>query len=150
MSMATKTQMKKDDFGGFDFSSLSSDSQAVIPNKSDSKSLSDTYANLIPDASDIYQPSQLTGTRRQRRTDNYNPYAGRSKDITNGDLAGAVRSLNLVLRLNNVKLDQREQKFYEKPHDRRIRLSSERHRKRFKAGVRRLVSVVKEMRKRGV
>ena len=63
------------------------------------------------------------------------------------DLQGAMRALTITLKQNNVFQDYRTQKFYEKPHDRRVRLASQRHRRRFLAGVKRLVNLVKEQRK---
>jgi ribosomal protein S21 len=65
----------------------------------------------------------------------------------NGDIVGAFRQLGSVLKQNNVMREFKQQKFYEKPSDKRGRLSRERHRKRFLVGVRRLVGLVKEQRK---
>lgn len=83
-------------------------------------------------------------------------YSGRTREVRasggfgggqGSDLGSAVRSLTQTLKQNNVFQDYRTQKFYEKPHDRRVRLASQRHRKRFLAGVKRLVGLVKEQRK---
>ncbi|BFZ54555.1 hypothetical protein PYCC9005_001592 [Savitreella phatthalungensis] len=72
---------------------------------------------------------------------------GVGNDTSEADFAAAVRRLNSIVKANGVQRDFRAQKFYEKPHDTRVRLNSQRHRRRFLAGVKRLVRLVKEQRK---
>lgn len=74
-------------------------------------------------------------------------FRGRTKEVVNGDITGAFRTLGQTLRVNNVAKDYRTQKFHEKPSNKRGRLARERHRRRFLSGVKRLVSLVKEQRK---
>ncbi|KAL7276295.1 hypothetical protein RUND412_000709 [Rhizina undulata] len=77
------------------------------------------------------------------------PSAGRSVAVT-GDLAQAFTRLRYIVTSNNVKYDERRQKFHERPGMKRKRLRSERHRKRFKAGFKRMIKVVLEMKKKGL
>ncbi|KTW26193.1 hypothetical protein T552_03085 [Pneumocystis carinii B80] len=73
-----------------------------------------------------------------------------SREVKNQDIASSWRSLDILLKQNNVRRDERMGRFYEKPTKKRNRLRSERHRKRFKASIRRLVSIVKEMKHKGI
>ncbi|ODQ51243.1 hypothetical protein SAICODRAFT_48158, partial [Saitoella complicata NRRL Y-17804] len=61
----------------------------------------------------------------------------------------AFRSLNTVLSRNNVKRQYRQQMFFERATDKRVRLRSQRHRKRFREAVQELILTVKDMKKRG-
>ena len=95
-------------------------------------------------------PEPLFDTRKARVKPPSGPfevYRGRTKDVKDGDIAGAFKSLNITLKNNSVAKHYKTQKFYEKPSDKRVRLNRERHRKRFLSGVKRLVNLVKEQRK---
>ncbi|OLL21945.1 37S ribosomal protein mrp21, mitochondrial [Neolecta irregularis DAH-3] len=78
------------------------------------------------------------------------PYAGRSVAIDRGDLSFAFRKLHHILKNNNVRQQFRRQKYYEKPSVKAKRLRSERHRKMFKEGVKRLVNIVRDMKRKGL
>ncbi|EMR08133.1 hypothetical protein PNEG_03571 [Pneumocystis murina B123] len=73
-----------------------------------------------------------------------------SREVRNQDIVSSWRSLDILLKQNNVRRDERMGRFYEKPTRKRNRLRSERHRKRFRASIRRLVSIVKEMKHKGI
>lgn len=69
------------------------------------------------------------------KRDNYSAgdqYLGRTINIPRGaDFQKAYRQLNGIMRDANIKKDKLRQEFYEKPSEKRVRLASERHRRRF-------------------
>lgn len=65
----------------------------------------------------------------------------RSIKTTNANVNTAFRKLNRVLLENNVRKELRQQERFESRSDKRVRLSSERHRRRFKVAVGRAVSL---------
>jgi ribosomal protein S21 len=67
--------------------------------------------------------------------------SSRSFAVTNSDVGLAFRRLNRVLQENNIKKELRRQEYFESPSDKRVRLDSERHRKRFAVAVGRAVSL---------
>ncbi|CCJ28513.1 unnamed protein product [Pneumocystis jirovecii] len=71
-----------------------------------------------------------------------------SREVRNQDVISSWKSLDILLKQNNVRQEERLGKFYEKPTKKRNRLRSERHRKRFRTNIRYLVSIVKEMKRR--
>ncbi|KAG5518841.1 hypothetical protein PMAC_002371 [Pneumocystis sp. 'macacae'] len=71
-----------------------------------------------------------------------------SRDVRNQDVISSWKSLDILLKQNNVRREEKLGRFYEKPTRKRNRLRSERHRKRFRANIRYLVSIVKEMKRR--
>ncbi|KAG5440404.1 hypothetical protein PCK2_000537 [Pneumocystis canis] len=73
-----------------------------------------------------------------------------SREVKNQDIISAWKSLDILLKQNNVRREERIGRFYEKPTKKKNRLRSERHRKRFKASIRHLVSIVKEMKRKGM
>ena len=74
------------------------------------------------------------------------PSAGRSVPVAKGDLARAMANLNSIFRINNVRTELRLGERYEKPNQKRRRLASERHRRRFAHMVREKVQLVSSMR----
>lgn len=66
------------------------------------------------------------------------------------DLPQALARLRSILTANNVKADQLRQKFHERPGKKKNRLKSLRHRRRFKAGFKRLVAIAMEMKRKGL
>ncbi|KAG4304399.1 hypothetical protein PORY_002109 [Pneumocystis oryctolagi] len=70
-----------------------------------------------------------------------------SREVKNQDVISSWKSLDILLKQNNVRREEKMGRFYEKPTKKRSRLRSERHRKRFKKGIRYLVSIVKEMKR---
>lgn len=70
------------------------------------------------------------------------PSDGRSVSVTKGDLARAMANLNSIFRVNNVRTELRLGERYEKPNQKRRRLASERHRRRFAHMVREKVQLV--------
>lgn len=77
------------------------------------------------------------------------PTAGRSVLVT-GDVAQAFSRLGFIVRQNKVKSDSFMQRFHERPGLKRKRLKSQRHRKRFKEGFKKMVSIVQDMRRKGM
>ncbi|KAI5854142.1 hypothetical protein BZA05DRAFT_393339 [Tricharina praecox] len=77
------------------------------------------------------------------------PTAGRSI-IVQADVAQAFMKLRSIISQNKVRQDFHRQKFYEPKGIRRKRLRSERYRVRFKEGFRRMISVVLDMKKKGM
>ncbi|KAK4058367.1 hypothetical protein OIO90_000525 [Microbotryomycetes sp. JL221] len=68
-------------------------------------------------------------------SDNVTTTSARSFNVTFNDVGRAVRNLNRVLRENNVRAELRQQERFESKSDKRVRLNSERHRRRFKIAV---------------
>lgn len=77
------------------------------------------------------------------------PTAGRTVKVTS-DLSTALGRLKSILAQNRVRVDQRESKFHVSPGLKRKRLKSLRHRKRFKAGFKRLVEIAMDMKRKGI
>lgn len=77
------------------------------------------------------------------------PSAGRTVTVLT-DLPQALSRLRSILTANNVKVDQLRQRFHERPGKKKNRLKSLRHRRRFKAGFKRLVTIAMEMKRKGL
>lgn len=67
--------------------------------------------------------------------------SSRSFPVVNRNVAQAYRNLNRVMQDNNIKRELKRQERFEGPSDKRVRLNSERHRRRFKVAVGRAVSL---------
>ncbi|CCG84155.1 protein of unknown function [Taphrina deformans PYCC 5710] len=141
------TDAKKSSEDTSDNSKIGDDWTAILKTMDQGRKQNTRYQNnplpdLMPKAaflSNIRRPVAASGP--------FSTYAGRTKEVKNGDISAAFRALNSTLRNNSVARDYRTQKFYEKPSNKRVRLNRERHRKRFLSGVKRLVNLVKEQRK---
>ena len=77
------------------------------------------------------------------------PTAGRSVLVTT-DVSQALMRLKSILSQNKVRQQFHMQKFHESRGLKRKRLASERHRRRFKEGFKRMVSIVLDMKKKGM
>jgi len=77
------------------------------------------------------------------------PYAGRSFEVKNGNVAEALNKLQYTLWRNRVSSELRLTARHEKKGYKRRRLSSERWRKRFAHEVRKKVQLVNKIRARG-
>ncbi|KAN0133752.1 hypothetical protein V8E53_008476 [Lactarius tabidus] len=77
------------------------------------------------------------------------PYAGRSIEVKNGNVAEALNKLQYTLRRNRVSRELRLAARHEKKGYKRRRLSSERWRRRFAHEVRKKVQLVNKIRARG-
>ncbi|KAI0006012.1 hypothetical protein BJV74DRAFT_13670 [Russula compacta] len=77
------------------------------------------------------------------------PYAGRSVEVKNGNVADALNKLQYTLQRNRVVSELRLAARHEKKGYKRRRLSSERWRKRFAHEVRKKVQLVNKIRARG-
>ncbi|CEP60232.1 mitochondrial 37S ribosomal protein bS21m LALA0_S01e06018g [Lachancea lanzarotensis] len=82
--------------------------------------------------------SRLTGIR-----------AGRTVDVFNGDTAGAFRQLNSVVFANRIAQDKRSQRYHIKRGKVKEMRSSQRHRREFMKGFKRLIEVVKDAKRKG-
>jgi len=76
-------------------------------------------------------------------------YWGRSFPVVNGNFISAYARVMTTLRENNVRRELRLTERFEKPTDRRRRLRSERHRRRFADMISQKVKVVRAIRERG-
>ncbi|GAA6000486.1 hypothetical protein JCM10207_008034 [Rhodosporidiobolus poonsookiae] len=71
--------------------------------------------------------------------------SARSIPVVNRNVAQAYRNLNRVLQENNVRRELKQQERFEGPSNRRVRLNSERHRRRFKVAVGKAVALAMRM-----
>ncbi|KDE03227.1 hypothetical protein MVLG_06284 [Microbotryum lychnidis-dioicae p1A1 Lamole] len=74
--------------------------------------------------------------------------AARSIPVKKRDVARACRALNRILNQNNVRKELRRQERFEGPSDKRVRLDSERHRRRFQVEVGKQVGKAMRLRQR--
>ena len=78
------------------------------------------------------------------------PSLGRTVEVTAArGVAVALQQLEAECRRNNVRVDQKRQRFHERPGMKRKRLKSERWRKRFKIAFKATVQKVQAMRRKG-
>ena len=77
------------------------------------------------------------------------PSLGRTVEVTERGVAVALQQLEAECRRNNLRVDQKRQRFHERPGMKRKRLKSERWRKRFKIAFKATVQKVQDMRKKG-
>ena len=77
------------------------------------------------------------------------PSLGRTVEVTERGVAAALQQLEAECRRNNLRVDQKRQRFHERPGMKRKRLKSERWRKRFKIAFKATVQKVQDMRKKG-
>ncbi|CAR22047.1 mitochondrial 37S ribosomal protein bS21m [Lachancea thermotolerans CBS 6340] len=95
-------------------------------------------ASFIASPKEDALTSRLTGVR-----------AGRTVDVYNGDTAGAFRQLNSVVFSNRIAQDRRNQRFHLKRGKAKEIRSSQRHRREFMKGFKRLIEVVKDAKRKG-
>ena len=77
------------------------------------------------------------------------PSLGRTVEVKASGVAAALQTLEAECRRNNIRVDQKRQRFHERPGLKRKRLKSERWRKRFKIAFKANVQKVQEMRRKG-
>ena len=77
------------------------------------------------------------------------PSLGRTVEVTERGVAAALQQLEAECRRNNLRVDQKRQRFHERPGMKRKRLKSERWRKRFRIAFKATVQKVQDMRKKG-
>ncbi|GAV52177.1 hypothetical protein ZYGR_0AG01680 [Zygosaccharomyces rouxii] len=75
--------------------------------------------------------------------------AGRTVDVYNNDTASACRQLNSVMLANKIPQMKKAQRFYLKPGKVAEIKRSQRHRKDFMKGFKRLIEVVKDAKRKG-
>ncbi|SCV01491.1 LANO_0F12024g1_1 [Lachancea nothofagi CBS 11611] len=95
-------------------------------------------ASFIASPKEDALTSRLTGVR-----------AGRTVDVYNGDTAGAFRQLNSVVFANRIAHDKRNQRYHVKRGKAKEMRSSQRHRREFMKGFKRLIEVVKDAKRKG-
>lgn len=93
-----------------------------------------------PTPEDNWRTSQIVGYSAPITTT-----TARSYPVRAGDVGRAFRLLNRTLRENNVRRELKRQERFESGSDKRVRLDSERHRKRFKVAVGKAVSLAMRM-----
>ncbi|SCW00098.1 LAFE_0B09406g1_1 [Lachancea fermentati] len=82
--------------------------------------------------------SRLTGVK-----------GGRSVDVFNGDTSGAFRQLNSIVFANRIAQDRRNQRFHLKPGKAKELRRSQKHRRDFMKGFKRLIDIVKDAKRKG-
>lgn len=103
-------------------------SAAVLKASDVSSSQAKQYAKMIP----------ITG-----------PISGRMTRVTGGNIDGAFRSLRYIVSSNSIRTDKNAQRFYKKPGKVAEEKTMRRKRKMFDAGIRRLIDIVKDAKRRG-
>ncbi|GAA5839901.1 hypothetical protein JCM11251_001243 [Rhodosporidiobolus azoricus] len=71
--------------------------------------------------------------------------SARSVPVTQRNVAQAYYRLNRILQENNVRRELKRQERFESPSNKRVRLNSERHRRRFKVAVGKAVALAMRM-----
>ncbi|QLL31577.1 hypothetical protein HG536_0B04410 [Torulaspora globosa] len=75
--------------------------------------------------------------------------AGRTVDVFNNDTASAFRQLNSIMFANRIPQDSRNQRFYMKPGKVAELKRSQKHRRDFMKGFKRLIEIVKDAKRKG-
>ncbi|QLQ79090.1 hypothetical protein HG537_0B04380 [Torulaspora globosa] len=75
--------------------------------------------------------------------------AGRTVDVFNNDTANAFRQLNSIMFANKIPQDSRNQRFYMKPGKVAELKRSQKHRREFMKGFKRLIEIVKDAKRKG-
>lgn len=75
--------------------------------------------------------------------------AGRTVDVYNNDTTSACRQLNSLMHANRIPQMKRDQRFYLKPGKVAEIKRSQRHRRDFMKGFKRLIEVVKDAKRKG-
>lgn len=75
--------------------------------------------------------------------------AGRTVDVFNNDTSNAFRQLNSIMFSNKIPQDSRNQRFYMKPGKVAELKKSQRHRRDFMKGFKRLIDIVKDAKRKG-
>lgn len=100
-------------------------------------------------ASDAVSSQLKLPIPRNTATIKSRPSLGRTVDVTSAGVARALQVLAREVRDNNVRADQKRQRFHERAGLKRKRLKSERWRKRFRIAFKATVQKVQEMRRKG-
>lgn len=80
---------------------------------------------------------------------NFNIKTGRTVDVNNSDTNSACRRLGSIVFANQIAIDRRNQRFHMKPGKRAELKRSQRHRRDFMKGFKRLIDVVKDAKRKG-
>lgn len=96
---------------------------------------------LVPASLDEQWGNRLPSTFAEPLTTT----TSRSISVMNGDVGLAFRRLNRVLVENNIKRELKQQDRFESGSDKRVRLNSSRHRRRYKDAVGKAVSLAMRM-----
>ncbi|KAH3902564.1 uncharacterized protein SCODWIG_00295 [Saccharomycodes ludwigii] len=75
--------------------------------------------------------------------------AGRTVSVIKGNTSDSFRVLQSIVRENNIAHDKRKQRFYLKPGKLREAKKSQKHRKEFMKGFKRLIEIVKDAKRKG-
>lgn len=75
--------------------------------------------------------------------------AGRTVNVFNNDTSNAFRQLNAIMFANNIAQDKRAQRFYMKPGKVAEMKRSQKHRRDFMKGFKRLIEIVKDAKRKG-
>ncbi|SMN18232.1 similar to Saccharomyces cerevisiae YBL090W MRP21 Mitochondrial ribosomal protein of the small subunit [Maudiozyma saulgeensis] len=102
--------------------------------------------NLQRDSS-IILPEQIREEAASLK--NFSIKTGRTVLVNNSDTASACRRLNGLVFANQIAIDRRKQRFHMKPGKKAEMKRSQRHRKDFMKGFKRLMEVVKDAKRKG-
>ncbi|CAB4252149.1 similar to Saccharomyces cerevisiae YBL090W MRP21 Mitochondrial ribosomal protein of the small subunit [Maudiozyma barnettii] len=105
-----------------------------------------TTNNLDRDSS-IILPEQIREEAASLK--NFSIKTGRTVLVNNSDTASACRRLNGLVFANQIAIDRRKQRFHMKPGKKAEMKRSQRHRKDFMKGFKRLMEVVKDAKRKG-
>lgn len=119
-------------------SELSQSLSHLYSQKEKSNSTNQEFAVYSHKPKDDALSSRLTGV-----------VAGRTVDVFNNDTANACRQLNSMMFANNIAQDKRAQRFYLKPGKVAEMKKSQKHRKDFMKGFKRLIEIVKDAKRKG-
>ena len=110
---------------------------------------SNTSSSETRRASDAVSSQLKLPVPRNTATIKSRPSLGRTVNVTSAGVARALQVLAREVRDNNVRADQKRQRFHERAGLKRKRLKSERWRKRFRIAFKATVQKVQEMRRKG-
>lgn len=110
----------------------------IQKNKSNTQNNIRAFAEFAHNPRDDALSSRLTGVT-----------AGRTVDVYNNDSASAFRQLNSIMFANKIPQDSRNQRFYMKPGKVAELKRSQKHRRDFMKGFKRLIEIVKDAKRKG-
>lgn len=142
------------DFPSFDHSLLNPLSNKKSTSKSDqlSQSLNHDYRQKSKSGSN--GPRVFVGFAHNPRDDALSSrltgvIAGRTVNVFNSDTSSAFRQLNGIMFANKIPQESRNQRFYMKPGKVAEMKRSQRHRRDFMKGFKRLIEIVKDAKRKG-
>lgn len=142
------------EFPSFDHSLLNPLSNKKPTSKSDQLSQSLTHDHRQKSKTRSNGPRGFTEFAHNPRDDALSSrltgvVAGRTVNVFNNDTSNAFRQLNGIMFANKIPQDSRNQRFYMKPGKVAEMKKSQRHRRDFMKGFKRLIEIVKDAKRKG-